>query len=227
MSLTLRVTTSTPPAGFCFLGFEQSWADLVSLLYVTIPDDVSPVNYGSSVPDPDQRGNPWFVLTADGYPAYSGYASYKGGNWWVKHASAPGTVVMYEGTEASIPTFDGGEVGVATVNSGPMWERVTEMDAKFPIGPGTLPSTTVLGVGATGGEETHTLTAAEIPEHSHSMEFDDDTTGAGFPVQAGNGEDSIATYQTSKVGSDQAHNNMPPYRVIWFIRKTVRLYYRV
>ena len=68
--------------------------------------------------------------------------------------------------------------------------------------------------GATGGEATHKLTVAEMPAHTY---FRQGLTTYG---QSGN---QIAVYDpntnsypaTSSAGGSAAHNNMPPYLVVY------------
>lgn len=77
-------------------------------------------------------------------------------------------------------------------------------------------------VGSTGGEETHTLTIDEIPPHSHSF-----NAGATCFADGGTNDVSQAagsrTYQYLAIGNTgggQAHNNMPPYKVVYIWERT-------
>jgi microcystin-dependent protein len=78
---------------------------------------------------------------------------------------------------------------------------------------GRLNGTPVLG--ATGGEEFHTLSAGEMPSHSHGIAGAAGSSGAlgGFFAGLGTGQLSQA------VGGGAAHNNMPPYVIINYIIK--------
>jgi microcystin-dependent protein len=180
------------------------------------------------------------------------------GAWLSRHPDAAGKVIMFEGAEADIPTFDGGEAGAVTDISGPMWEKVSEMDARMPIGPGTLPSTTAIGIGDTGGEEKHELTEGEMPTHRHKVVANVDQNpgpaaggldigsnsfiakssnfdGAGGPnsYHLGGATPEPTLALTTAVGGSgspkatESHNTLPPYRAIWFIRKTARKNYRL
>lgn len=226
MSENLPVRTNAVPENFCFRGFNsESWPELVSLLYVTQQSGEVFWNTGNDVPSPEDRIKPWFRFNSDGTP--DRLYKWANGSWLSKHPIPPGIVVMWEGTEASIATLDDGENTALTEMTGPFWERVTELNAKFPIGPGTLPGGTVLGIGDTGGVEEHTLTIAEMPAHTHSIKarlqnFEPDTDSV-IPVATSDN----TTMPTESTGGGDAHTNMPPYRAIWFIRRTNRLYYRI
>ena len=87
----------------------------------------------------------------------------------------------------------------------------------------------------TGGEKTHTLTAAEMPKHKHNITFYNDDFSNG-----GDAESSIArkkespglTYdvaykqnswsysQVAETGSSNAHNNLQPYITVYMWRRT-------
>ena len=75
-----------------------------------------------------------------------------------------------------------------------------------------------------GGERSHKLTIAEIPSHSHQQgsEALHNLFGGGSYVGerhwgGTSGVGAFTKQNTSTVGGDQPHNNMPPYRVVQFI----------
>lgn len=80
--------------------------------------------------------------------------------------------------------------------------------------------------GNTGGEATHTLTIAEMPSHTHSW-----NGYASLDTDAGDGRrqaintqrfssDPTQSGTINNTGGGQAHNNMPPYLVVYMWKRT-------
>ncbi len=78
--------------------------------------------------------------------------------------------------------------------------------------------------GSTGGEETHTLTKAEIPDHAHTLKYTGQSVTEGVNAirlyqAASNQYNAYSGGQSSDCG-DKAHNNMPPYLAVYTWRRT-------
>jgi microcystin-dependent protein len=138
------------------------------------------------------------------------------------------TVVMFSGAAVSIPAgwllCDG---RTATING----SSVTAPDLRgrfvLSLGQGPLDFTNNT-VGATGGEQKHTLTVGEMPSHNHDIySINDDFNGSGtYPnfqkpsmAQYDSTGDKTWTDAIESVGGGGAHNTMPPYYVLCFIMK--------
>ena len=80
--------------------------------------------------------------------------------------------------------------------------------------------------GDTGGEATHTLTTAEIPNHNHKMHEAGNyyiyTTESDQSVGPASGNGTLRSLDrtyTVRTGGGGAHNNMPPYLVAYCWRR--------
>jgi len=76
-------------------------------------------------------------------------------------------------------------------------------------------------VGVTGGSVAHLLTWAEMPSHSHV--YSRAASPGGGQDQAGRGSGDAVNHSnqnTSSAGSNDYHENRPPYYSLAFIMKT-------
>ena len=226
----IQITTSTIPVGACVGLTQDQWNTLVSLLLANA--DLS-VNLHIGDTPPSDLTKKW-ARTVSG--VYDRDYIYSSGVWLAKHPDAERigkTEFAPAGfAAADVDTWDGGEAGAVTAFSGPMWEIDTDFAAMFPIGPGTLPSGIVLAEGNTGGEEKHPLTIGEIPPHHHVVLANLAETEGGTGVlrlrsnSTESESDSVTASAGGTGGAVEPHQNMPPYRVRYLLRKTARTHYR-
>lgn len=91
--------------------------------------------------------------------------------------------------------------------------NVPDMQGFVPVGKSGGGMFTILA--ATTGETAHTLTIAEMPQHTHTVAIFGSTAAGSNPgsgaTQAGQ------TNNTSAVGGDGSHNNVQPSRVVNFL----------
>ena len=152
---------------------------------------------------------------------------------------------LYNGTPVQIYPSSGVPSGVICIWSGAAnaipsgWylcdgnNGTPNLSGKFVIG-----YSSIYTVGKTGGAETHTLTTAEMPSHTHSLSSVTATITNGFKHYTSRGgnryESSSANASpgveqvnasvtlsgnTSSAGSGTAHNNLPPYYALCYIMK--------
>lgn len=104
--------------------------------------------------------------------------------------------------------------------------RVPDLNGRTPIGAGAGAGLTSRALGAQVGVETHPLSTAEMPVHSHppgaGTRFVNSTAGA---TQADNGPGTLINPTTSATttgnsGSGTAHPNMQPSTAVSFFVKT-------
>jgi microcystin-dependent protein len=102
---------------------------------------------------------------------------------------------------------------------------------------GKAPSGTFATAGSTGGAETHTLSVAEMPSHTHTQNAHSHPLtpggnilggGGGTPAGLGGGAGWVYNIQSAasvtatnkNTGGGGAHNNLQPYVVVYMWQRT-------
>lgn len=237
--LSLLISVGNLAEGFCPSTEQQRLNGYAAALGVTFPFSSATINTGNSAPSADNRVFPWFRSNADGTP--DKWYLFVNGYWISKHPIDASDISyrIYPGTLASIDTYDGGEVAAVTSTTGPMWEAVTDMNDRFPIGvSATYPYNT------TGGEATVALVEANTPPHQHivptattstatiasqttAIDYGSTPAPNGRPCAPGGVIATAVWPLTSTLAAATPHNNIPPYKAVYFIRRTARAYYRL
>lgn len=102
------------------------------------------------------------------------------------------------------------------------WSLFAPLSGRVVVGAGTGDGLTARTTGQQGGAETHTLTAAQMPKHSHGYRSTDNGTlndnGSNF---AGGAKrfGVVGDKTSSEAGSGQAHNIMQPYHVLLYCER--------
>jgi microcystin-dependent protein len=141
-------------------------------------------------------------------------------NTTIPNATPVGTIVMFGG--ASAPTgwllCDGQSTASYTALAAVVGPNVPDLRGRAPIGYGQGTGlTNRTTIGATTGDETHTLTIPEMPSHNHpgQIVFGGGSGSTGVRIEG------IGNFQpdTGLRGGGGAHNNMQPSTVVNFIIK--------
>ena len=241
------VTTGAPGGdAYCFTTFPRLFLDMAASLSGFLPGTYSTFIAQQGEPDVSDQDKIWIQLDAAGFPT-GRYFKYLGG-WFTRHPRRQDGEawqderIWWVGTEADIKIFDGGNTDAVSTTTGPMWEIDHDFDFRFPLGAGTSPKPTTVAVGDTGGNEEETLSLSKIPPHTHSLNDSsatnkfgryDENDGNENPWGSGNqgsfeGEFSFSTQSTggNSTGGTDPVSNMPPYRVGFWLKPTIRIYLR-
>ncbi len=149
-------------------------------------------------------------------------------------ASVPENYHMCDGTELRITEYPELYAAIGdTFNDAKSWDdrnvatqsghfRLPDLQGRFVVGYNSKDynnkNEKEYDIGFTGGEKTHTLTVAEMPEHSHTYQKSVDAS-----THTGNKDNSkFAEYRTADTGTagkGWPHENRPPYYVLAYIMR--------
>lgn len=237
-NVLLPLQPGTLPSGACYTTEQERLVAFAGQLWAVLNGQAF-FSFGPDKPDPEFNSYPWFNTTLGIWFTYSG--------GWIAPNPEQSQLVrrIWTGSDgAPLQAYDGGDGNAPSDRSGPMWEVDTDFAARFPVGPGTFPNTTVVAVGGTGGEDEHVLTDEEVPDTSvvpldgngdvyttnQRFQKSGEVTALSFTNGDFTGTDSGGrmTDVLAKVdGGGEGHNNLPPYIGTYFIKRTSRVYYLI
>ena len=233
----LTLITLTPPSlpiGYCPTNYQQLANDVISGTQANFNSSIgnSFFNFGPTTPTLNNQVYPWLDENGNWW-------IYKDGYWLRQHPIAAGSAErrIYVGTTTDLQTYDGGNTNAPSNWSGPMWQVDTLFEARFPVGAGTFAASGVVSVNGTttstavAGEDKHTLVTSEMPSHTHQIldQYINLTQRGSADTSvfsATNRSEGVANLlPTTSSGGDAAHNNLPPFYGVYFIKRTSRVYY--
>lgn len=232
MSTPITIIPGTLPPGYCYPSDPQTYnVDIVSRIQAFLDENFPGIYVGVVEPPADQRNRVWF------HSSSTKWYYYISGQWQREFevpnggvSSQAGYRALWTGTEADLVTYQGGSAGAVGPSTGPLWEVDHTFDARSLFAPGTLPSTAVITANTNGGNETHILTQAELPNINFQAAL---KAGQADGLDADNSQVLCNPNQTSvnpytlnvpSGGSGSAFSLLPPYRGVFVIKRTIRVF---
>jgi microcystin-dependent protein len=234
------------PQGFCPSDFQSILNAFSNAQFVNIAGISS--GFVVSATPPADHTVAWLQLDSLGRPTRVYF--FAGGAWLSLHPQVPGQTIIWTQPLPNFTTFDGGDATVQPFSavSGQMWQLAANaldgsgtqiIQARSPLGVGTLTSGTIVNVNDTGGEEKHILTDQEMPPHTHTVPLyagdsvnhadrvntTDELTAQNLNYQSGSTGGNPATGNPPTAAL--AHNNMGLWYGVYFLQRTSRLFYVV
>jgi len=249
-NLTLiTLTAPSLPVGYCPSNYQQLANDIIGGTQATFNSAIgnSFFNFGSTTPALNNQIYPW--LDNNGF-----WWVFNGGYWTRQNPVAAGSSErrIFVGTTTDVLSYDGGDGTVYSGNpyAGSMWEIDTEFEARFPVGVGAFVASGAVVVQGKAtstsivGEDQHLLTTAEMPTHTHQVSIktfghggnDGDRVAADGGTSSPTLTNNVTAFPSSTLdpdvdaiaantGGNAAHNNLPPFYGVYFIKRTARVYY--
>jgi microcystin-dependent protein len=237
-------TVSVDP---CPSTIQQMAQAIINALTVTLPGNFATFNIGSDTPTPANRDKLWYRVDASCNPL--GWYIWTGAAWTraTPLGTPPGLVSHWWSTtlvglpvneaRAAISFLETGDAypggGSTTLHTNPFWllcDGTTVGGLTTPnllgrviVGAGNGSGLTVRAQGDTGGEESHTLSEAELPAHAHAAQNGSASvavTSAGPFI--GYGFNPLPANTSGLTGGGLAHQNMPPYNCVYPVIRTAR-----
>jgi microcystin-dependent protein len=190
--------------------------------------------YGSAVPGTVVSSGS--LVTPGGDPGVAGEAQEVGSIKAWPAVAAPASWMLCDGSAISRSLYSALFAVIGTTygaGDGSTTFALPDLRGRFLLGTGLGGGLTNRALAATGGEEAHQLTTAELASHAHIQNPHSHTFGYTGPVAYAAGGGSIytlvlggsntsttnTTATNQNTGGDGAHNTMPPFLVVTYIIK--------
>lgn len=240
----IRGTPPVFPPNFCWETPQQYANALFEFGSWQFQSDIgnSFYNWGDTLPTAENRVYLWFKASEGRWYQFNLESS---GKWLSPYTAVPpaapglpsGVRWEWEGTEAELNLFDGGDAGAVGLYQGPFWEIDHSYDARSSMGAvPTLPvGGQVFPVGTNLGAEQITQAANQVASHTHAITNNEgiltwDGSAAAKGTSAGNDFDTDQDFVTDAnqaVADQQPMSIIHPVRANYKIKRTVRKYYAI
>lgn len=206
-----------PPGSPAVINWKGNWSSTATYLVndgVTYNGASYANRTGNNPGPPDTNPNDWQLIAAKGdtyaevgsvkaWPAAAAPAS------WMLTNGAAVSRTLYPDLFALIGTTWGAGDGSTTFN-------LPDFRGRFLLSAGQGASLTNRVLAATGGEENHQLTVAELASHTHASFYQTNAAAGSVGTGVGSTGPSVPSGST---GGNTAHNTMPPFLVVTYIIK--------
>ena len=151
-------------------------------------------------------------------------------------SAAPSSWLLCDGSAVSRTTYADLFAAISTTygtGDGSTTFNLPDMTGRIPAGKEATATRLTSGVGgvdggtlgAVGGAQSHTLTAAQLPAHAHPLNGGNSyylmrTTGGAVGLTSGTGVADTVTNTSNNTGGGSAHPNVQPTIVLNYIIKT-------
>ena len=222
-SILLPIQPGTLPPNYCPPNWQQALNDFAENMNAILAAGMAFYNYGNTVPDPAYNAYPWLRTTDMRWYRFSG--KWKSPN----PEQSPYARRLFAGSTTDLQTYDGGDTGAQSTESGPMWEVDTDFAGYSPMGPGAIPNSNpakTLAQGEAYGEGAHTMTQQELAAHRHETTLSGGGNDGSALVWTAVTPNSVElTYPSTTVGESEPMPVIHPVRGIYVIKRTIREVY--
>lgn len=238
---SVSLTAGTITSGFCHTSLQTTYEEFIARTTASLSGNLAGFVAGDDTPSASDQNKLWFKQDASNCNNPLGWHFYNSStSAWepvLQRIGPPiGSISMwYTGTPPTDWLICDGTTFSATdypdLNTLLGGNTLPDLKGRMPVGVGQQSSGkwdstaedysasgTDFSLADSGGTEDHKLLTAELPSHNHAVEANSQNYVDGGTARAlGSNNGSDGTYNSSSVGSDSPHNNLPPYLALNFI----------